>query len=170
MIRHDILRATAGEDRMPDSGQTELAVFRLKARQAAQHCLHYLYFLESRRRPRPDHENGAHEVRHRSGVAIADRVLEKLGWALDGRMIDRYRGFAHGNMRALVDVVRAPATAAGDPVVVAWDGLRARLTADRFGREDVLPAIEAAQRLLDVSHPHGPIEGFNHTVRKVLIA
>jgi hypothetical protein len=155
---------------IPDAQPTtEAAVFRMKARQAAQQCLYFLYFLESRR------DNG--EVEPGGGErrgALTDRVLESLGWALDGRMIEAYRTFAHAQMRALVGVVRTPrdeqGDGHGDPVVERWDALCELVAVERFGRDAVRPAIEAAQALLAASEPRGPIEGFNQTVRKVLLA
>jgi len=147
---------------MPEARATEMAVFRLKARQAAQQCLYYLYFLEPRRRP--------HEPRPRRGAALGDRVLEALGWALSTRMIDSYRELAHDNMRALIGVLQIPANAPGDPVVAAWEDVRRKLAGERLARDEVLPAIEAVHAFLDASAPRGPIEGFNHTVRKVLLA
>ncbi len=97
-------------------------------------------------------------------------MLELFGWGLDGRMIESYRSFAHRQMRALVGVVRTPPGSADDPAVARWEALRELLAVDRFSRDDVRPAIEAAEALLTASEPRGPIEGFNHTVRKVLLA
>src|SRR5688572_9080603 len=158
----------------PAEVTTEAAVFRMKARQAAQQCLYFLYFLEpGRRRAQQKGDAGAAagtRGKPRRGTALADRVLDILGWALHGRMIDAYRSFAHRQMRALVGVVRTPPAGDDDPVVARWEALRGALAADRFGRDDVYPAIEAAQALLDASEPRGPIEGFNRTVRKVLLA
>jgi hypothetical protein len=147
---------------MPGVRATEMAVFTLKARQAAQQCLYYLYFLEPRRR----------RAKPRRDMVLADRILDRFGWAMNAQMIDGYRTFAHGNMRALVGVLRTPEATPDDPtnpIVDAWEDLRTKLTGERFGRDDVHPAIEAAEALLDVSHPRGPVEGLNHTVRKVLL-
>src|SRR6185369_17626738 len=131
---------------MPDARASEMAVFRLKARQVAQQCLYFLYFLEPRRRrSKREHDAPPREPRPRRDAVFADRVLDWLGWALDGKMIDSYRAFVHGNMRALVGVVRAPADSAADPVVAAWEELRDRIAANRFGRDDVWSAIGAAQ-------------------------
>ena len=161
-------------NRPTEAATTEAAVFRMKARQAAQQCLYFLYFLEPRRRtPKPggrgDGEGGTRGG-PRQRVALTDRLLDILGWGLDGRMIESYRNFAHRQMRALVGVVRTPPGGDDAPVVARWEALRARLGVDRFSRDDVRPAIEAAEALLTASEPRGPIEGFNHTVRKVLLA
>jgi hypothetical protein len=151
--------------------QTEMAVFRLKARQAAQHCLYFLYFLEPQRR-RSRRRSGRHRssAQPRRGGVLADRMLEALGWALDGKMIDAYRAFAHDNVRALVGILRPPDGSEAEPVVVAWQALQAKVGADHFGRDDVQPAIEAAQALVDACEASGWLEAFNHTVRKVLLA
>ena len=49
---------------------TEAAVFRMKARQAAQQCLYFLYFLEPRRRkPKlPGDGDSAARGKHRQSV------------------------------------------------------------------------------------------------------
>jgi hypothetical protein len=158
---------------MSETTSYELAVFTRKARQAAHQSLYFLYLV----RGRHAHEDASGQTSGQTagqpstGGALGDRLLKVFGWTLTREAVDAYRTFTLQQIRALVGVVQTPAAHDGEPIIAKWVALRARVSGDESLNSDGVDGlITSVEDLLTTSEPPGGIEGFNTTIRKVLIA